>query len=159
MSIARRRVTMRPGLIVILAICFTLGGYAQESQSAATCNSEPNYDPSKWFALMLGAQAGGGFDYHQTPPAQATVKLGSGPLTLDFGYDRLAGRNGFSTELSGMLPVVRFPSPKKNEKRLYVRLYAEPGVGYRAGGGPFGGYSSAKVMLALMSDHWLYTGS
>ena len=28
----------------------------------------------------------------------------------------------------------------------------EPGVGYRAGKGHFGGYGSAKVMIAVLSD-------
>jgi hypothetical protein len=48
--------------------------------------------------------------------------------------------------------MARFPAPQTNEGQNYVRLYAEPGVGYRAGKGNFGGYGSAKVMIALLSD-------
>ena len=49
-----------------------------------------------------------------------------------------------------MLPVFRFPKPQRDEAKNYVRVYAEPGLGYRSAG--FGGYSSAKLMIALFSD-------
>ena len=123
---------------------------------AAKPKAEPQYDPSKWFSLVLGAQGGGGLDHAHDPTAFAGCKIGSGPLVLDLGYDRIHGSNGFSTELSGMLPIFRIPWKPKNESSQYLRFYAEPGVGYRAGGAPFGGYSSAKVMVALMSDKKLY---
>jgi hypothetical protein len=72
-------------------------------------------------------------------------------MTLDLGYDRMQSRGGFSGELSLMLPTGRFPRPR-TEDASYVRAYVEPGAGYRAGGGGFGPYASAKVMLALFSD-------
>jgi hypothetical protein len=51
-----------------------------------------------------------------------------------------------------MLPITRFPRPQADEGRNYVRIYAEPGYGYRNGKPGFGGYGSAKVMIALLSD-------
>ena len=53
-----------------------------------------------------------------------------------------------------MLPIVRYPGPQADEKRNYLRIYLEPGVGYHAGG-PSGGYGSAKVMMVLFSDRRL----
>ncbi len=103
--------------------------------------------------MLAAVEGSGGIDatrFHQ-PTAFAGIKLGS-ILTLDLGYDRIHSKNGFSTEVSGMIPVFRAPGPQANEKKNYLRVYAEPGVGYRAGGGPFGGYASAKVMFALLSD-------
>jgi hypothetical protein len=52
------------------------------------------------------------------------------------------------------LPVFRFPRPQSNEMKKYLRVYAEPGIGYRAGGG-VGTYASAKLMMVLFSDHQL----
>src|SRR5215207_6317640 len=72
-------------------------------------------------------------------------------VTLDLGYDRMQARGGFSGELSMMLPVVRFPAPHTTEA-TYACIYVEPGGGFRAGGGGFGSYVSAKAMLALFSD-------
>jgi hypothetical protein len=51
-----------------------------------------------------------------------------------------------------MLPLFRVPRPLEDKNKKYLKVYAEPGLGYRAGGGAFGGYTSAKVMLALFSD-------
>ena len=72
-------------------------------------------------------------------------------VTLDLGYDRMQGRNGFSGELSLMLPVARLPAPR-TPRATYARVYVEPGFGYRVGAGDFGSYASAKAMLALFSD-------
>jgi len=84
------------------------------------------------------------------------MKIGADIFTLDLGYDRVAGRNGFATELSGMFSLFRFPGPQKDEKRNYLRLYAEPGLGLHAGGFT-AVYPSAKAMLVLFSDHRLTT--
>lgn len=53
-----------------------------------------------------------------------------------------------------MLPVFRFPGPQKDKAKNYLRVYAEPGAGYRTGGF-LGGYASAKVMMVLFSDERL----
>jgi hypothetical protein len=115
--------------------------------------------------LILAADVAGGFDSNN--PRQAAlfggVKIGwleslkggypgtlDRNMTLDLGYDRMQARNGFSGELSLMLPVARFPTPR-TPAATYARVYVEPGVGYRVGGGDFGGYASAKAMLALFS--------
>ena len=75
-------------------------------------------------------------------------------VTLDLGYDRIQGRHGFSGELSMMLPIARFPTPQTSDA-TYARVYFEPGVGFRGGGGSFGSYASAKAMLVLFSDERL----
>ena len=148
-----------PVCVMTLLMLVCSGAFAQTTDSTANKpKADPPDDPSKWFSLVLGAQAGGGLDSMRHPTAQAGVKIGSGPLVLDLSYDRVHGHNGFSTELSGMLPVFRFPLTPKTESTRYVRFYAEPGVGYRAGGAPFGGYASAKVMAALISDKRIYQG-
>lgn len=109
-------------------------------------------DMSKGFLdLIMAAGTGGGLDSAHQPVEFAGVKLG-GAFTLDLQYDRIQGNNGFSTEGSAVLPLFRVPGPQLNQKRKYLKLYGEPGVGYRAGNGAFGGYSSAKVMLLLISD-------
>jgi hypothetical protein len=111
-------------------------------------------EPFDWSAgylnLILGAGGGGGLDSVHQPTSFAGVKIG-GALTLDLQYDRIQGKNGFSTEASSALPMFRVPGPGMNEDKMFVRVYAEPGVGYRAGGGAFGGYSSAKVLLIFFS--------
>lgn len=50
-----------------------------------------------------------------------------------------------------MIPVVRFPGAQIDDNKNFVRVYAQPGLGYRAGPGPFGGYFSAKAMVAFLS--------
>lgn len=55
------------------------------------------------------------------------------------------------------MPLFRVPAFQKyvspgadlNRDSTFVKLYAEPGVGYRADGGPFGGYTSAKMLFLL----------
>jgi hypothetical protein len=117
-----------------------------------------------WFAH--GGEGGGGWSTTPgfSPTAYAGVKLGlpvkltpgTPPktlytFTLDLGYDRMASHSGFSTEISAMLPVFRFPGPQKDKTKKYLRIYAEPGAGYRSGG-MLGGYASAKIMMVLFSD-------
>ncbi len=71
-------------------------------------------------------------------------------FVFDLGYDRTDSHHGYSSELSVMIPVVRFPRPRSAESN-YLRIYAEPGVGVRTGKG-LGTYASGKVMLAWLSD-------
>lgn len=73
---------------------------------------------------------------------------------MDVQYDRVNGQSGFSIEGSGVVPVFRVPRWRPKDDRLFLRVYAEPGLGYRAGDGPFGQYASAKV-LALIGDRWM----
>jgi hypothetical protein len=109
-------------------------------------------DMSKGFLdLIMAAGTGGGLDSAHQPVEFVGVKLG-GAFTLDLQYDRIQGNSGFSTEGSAVLPLFRFPRPQVDKKKKYLKLYVEPGVGYRAGNGAFGGYSSAKTMLLLVSD-------
>lgn len=132
-----------------------------------TSQTQTATELSDWLALLLAAEGGTGWS--SNPPreraALAGVKLGIPfavrgeyphetlrTCTLDLGYDRMQSRNGFSSELSLMLPLARFPGPQVNEGRNYLRIYGEPGVGYRSGKGDFGGYASAKLMIALLSD-------
>jgi hypothetical protein len=111
-------------------------------------------DPSAGFlATILGAEGGGGWDVNHQPTSFAGVKIG-GAAALDLEYDRLSGQNGFSVEGSGVLPLFRVPAFRADSNNLLFKLYAEPGVGYRAGGGAFGGYSSAKI-LVLLGDKWI----
>lgn len=159
-------------IIPFLIISMTLvnaSSYAQTNQPIGTSQQAP-YDLSSWLEIVAAAQGAGGIDAYSThsPEAYVGTKLGipfslwcKNPpeklttVTLDFGYDRMQGKNGFSTEVSGLVPVFRFPGPQRDESKNYIRIYAEPGVGYRAGDGPFGGYASAKVMVALLSDRRL----
>jgi hypothetical protein len=156
----------------LLALCFTPGpciAQPLESPAPGPPLPKPPTDLSNWLAFVLAAEAGGGID--AGPSGQATaqggVKLGmpvsfdgaypSGLLrtcTLDLAYDRVQSRGGFSTELSVMLPIVRFPGPQADETQNYMRIYLEPGLGYRAGG-PSRGYGSAKMMVAFFSDRRL----
>lgn len=124
-----------------------------KGENTAKKDEPAPYDNSAWLPFLAAAQVGGGWD-SKLPTAHAGIKLGISPFDLDLQYDRIHGQNGFSTEVSGMLPVFRFPGPMADESRKYVRVYFEPGLGYRAGGGPFGGYSSAKVMVTLFDDEW-----
>src|SRR5579872_1931127 len=141
----------------------------QANENTNQPEAHPVYDESTFLDLVMAAQGGGGVSansQHQ-PAAFAGIKLGMvvdfGPskqppkdkysytCTLDLAYDRIQGQSGFSTEVSGMLPIVRFPGPQSDRRKNFIRVYAEPGLGYRAGG-DFGGYASAKVMIALFSD-------
>jgi hypothetical protein len=115
----------------------------------------------------MAAEGGGGLDYKnpRRPTACAGVKLGvpidlgtfdpakpDHTFTLDVGLDRIRGRNGGSTEISSMVPIFRFPKPQSDGTKNFLRIYVEPGLGYSWGSHGLGGYGSAKVMIALLSD-------
>jgi hypothetical protein len=109
-------------------------------------------DMSKGFLdMILAGGGGGGLDSNGQPTVVAGGKIG-GAFTLDLQYDRIQGHNGFSAGGSAVLPLFRFPGPQENKNKNYIRVYAEPGVGYRAGGGTFGFYSSAQALVLLVSD-------
>jgi hypothetical protein len=105
------------------------------------------------FALLLAAGGGGGLDSTRQANSFAGFKVG-GPFSLDLQYDRIQGKTGFSTEGSAVIPMFRVPRFRENKEIKFLKFFAEPGLGYRAGGGPFGGYSSAKVMAVLLTDTW-----
>jgi len=112
------------------------------------------YDDSRApLDLILAAGGGGGLDSNHQPTSFAGVKIG-GTFALDLQYDRIQAHSGFSTEGSAVIPLFRVPRFQSDKQIKFVRLYAEPGVGYRAGDGAFGGYSSAKVMAVLLTDTW-----
>lgn len=112
------------------------------------------YDYSKGFlALVLAAEGGGGLDSAHQPTSFAGIKVG-GPFSVDLQYDRIQGNNGFSAEGSAVLPVFRVPRFRFDKESKFLKTFAEPGLGYRAGDGPFGGYTSAKVMAVLLTDKW-----
>jgi hypothetical protein len=134
--------------------------------AAQTTSNKPPEDISNWLGLLEAVEVGGGWSATPVlgPTAYGGVKLGLPvqltpgyppkrlyTFTLDLGYDRMASRSGFSTEVSAMLPIFRFPGPQKDQTKNYLRIYAEPGVGYQLGGS-LGGYASAKVMMVLFSD-------
>jgi hypothetical protein len=121
------------------------------------------FDWSKGIPLLAGAGSGGGWDSSRQPAVFAGIKIGgmACPCSLDLQYDRVQGHNGFSTEGSAVLPLFRFPrfkesvlpgSQKNEDNARFLRVYAEPGIGYRAGGRPFGQYTSAKVLFLLFPD-------
>lgn len=117
---------------------------------------------SDYLGFAFAGTAGVGFDTgsrHELSASggmkvgAALVPAGHGryrTLTLDLGYDRVRSYNGCSAEFSVMLPIVRHPKPQADERKNYLRIYGEPGLDYRFGGGPFGGYASAKVMLVVL---------
>lgn len=137
------------------------------AQAAEHRSDSRERELSDWLAVLLAAEAGGGFDASSSkqPTEYAGIKFGIPiPLdgnyppkwlrtaTVDLGYDRLQSRGAFSAELSLMLPIAQFPKPSADDNKNYLRIYGEPGAGHRAGGGPFGDYLSAKVMIAVFSD-------
>lgn len=124
-------------------------------------------DESESFELVFALNAGGGTSAQGNPSLFGGLKIGFGccisgkhpndtgrTITLDLGYDRTESHNGFSSEVSVMIPVVRFPRPRSKASN-YLRVYAEPGVGARAGKG-FGTSASGKVMLAWLSDQRIF---
>jgi hypothetical protein len=143
-------------LFIFLFFSLSLQSFAQTDADDKTPAPVPNkpdakpQDISRWPGFLTALEAGGG----QSSTAYGGLKIGGAGLTLDLGYDRIPAHNGFSTEISGMLPVIRFPRPQRNAMKNYLRIYAEPGLGYRAFGG-VGTYASAKVMMVLFSDHKL----
>lgn len=116
-------------------------------------------DSAGFRSLIMAAGGGGGWDSSKAPTAFGGVKIG-GPATLNLGYDRIRGQSGFSTEGTLVLPLFRVPRfrryalpvAEQNSNGRFVRLYAEPGLGYRAGGGGFGGYTSAGMLFLLFPD-------
>lgn len=116
-------------------------------------------DSAGYRSFIAAAGAGGGWGANGSPTAFAGVKIG-GPITLNLGYDRLQERSGFTTEGAAVVPLFRLPrfqryvfsGVRENPNRRFVQLYAEPGVGYRAGGGKYGGYSSAGMLFLLFPD-------
>lgn len=152
-------------LFILLFFSLSLQSFAQGGADDKTPTPVPNkpdakppQDISRWPAFFTAFEGGGGRFSSSNPgtTAYGGFKIGGAGVTLDLGYDRIPAHNGFSTEVSGMLPVIRFPRPQRNEMKNYLRIYAEPGLGYRAGGG-VGTYASAKVMMVLFSDHKLTT--
>jgi len=109
------------------------------------------YDWSQGPPLVFAAEGGGGVDSAGQPTSFAGIKVGD-LAVLDLQYDRIQGKSGFTTEGSAMLPLFRVPRPQEDKNKMYLKVYGEPGLGYRAGSGTFGGYASAKMMLALFSD-------
>ena len=113
--------------------------------------------------VFLAAEAGGGLDLRNQPTSFAGVKVPSlviglaSPFSMDLQYDRLSAQNGFSIEGSAELPIFRVPAFRPGNDHLHFRVFAEPGVGYRAGGGPFGGYTSAKALM-LLGSKWFQDG-
>lgn len=155
-------------VFILLFLSLSLQSFAQgdaENKSPAPVPNKPDAKPpedlSRWPGFLVAFEAGSGrlSSPHPGPTAYGGFKIGGSGFTLDIGYDRIPAHNGFSTELSGMLPVFRFPRPQSNATKNYFRIYAEPGLGYRSGGG-IGVYPSAKVMMVLFSDRRLTsTGS
>jgi hypothetical protein len=146
----------------LLPQCFsqTDTGEKRPEPVPRTPDSACQEDVSKWPGFLIAFEGGSGrlSSPHPGPTAYGGFKIGGSGFTLDIGYDRIPAHNGFSTELSGMLPVFRFPRPQSNATKNYLRVYAEPGLGYRSGG--IGVYPSAKVMMVLFSDRRLTsTGS
>jgi hypothetical protein len=143
-------------LILMLALTVSAMGQSVDNSASPAPAADKLSDKSNWLDLLLAAEGGGGFFAGPTQPtAYGGFKAGISNVVLSFGYDRIHGENGFSGELSGMLPVFRFPGPQKNEFSNYVRIYAEPGIGNRSGAGGFGPYLSGKVMVVLLSDNRL----
>jgi hypothetical protein len=141
------RYAFRAAVYALLASCSApTPCLAQQPTPTAPAqpSPQPPTDLSDWLVFVLAAGAGGGIEAGTSSQttAQAGVKLGL-PVsfdgeyppevlrtcTLDLAYDRVHGRGGFSTELSVMLPIVRYPGPQADEKRNYLRIYLEPGVG------------------------------
>ncbi len=164
----KKSFTARAALLLLLFLFgFSLPALAQTNTDdkqtpPGKTDSKPPADLSKWPGLLIAFEGGSGLSTspNPSPTAYGGIKIGGSGFSLDLGYDRVPSHNGFSAELSGMLPVLRFPGPQKDDMKNYLRVYAEPGLGYRAGGGG-GFYPSAKVMIVLFSDRRLtsYVGT
>jgi hypothetical protein len=140
-------------------LVFVVSSSGQTSGNGGTAspnsgNKSPDLSDS--LLLMVAAQGGGGLLSNPSgPTAYGGAKIGFGHGILSLGYDRIQAHDGFSIDGSALLPVVRFPRPQRDQTKNFVRIYAEPGVGDRIGSGRFGGYLSAKVMVALLSNRRL----
>jgi hypothetical protein len=111
--------------LVVLMLLLVVSSSGQTNGNNGTSDS-PNSeikspDLSKWLALMLAAEGGGGL-LSSEPTAYGGAKLGLGPGVLSLGYDRIQARNGFSIDCSALLPVVRFPGPQRDETKNFVRI-------------------------------------
>jgi hypothetical protein len=151
-------------------VCRTVSGNRRASPAVSSGTEKGTYETFNWANIasvspegydwskgidMLGAVGGGGgLDSNHQPTMFAGVKVGLSYAALDLQYDRVQAHSGFSTEGSAVIPLFRVPRFRWDEDRTFIRIYAEPGFGYRAGNGPFGGYSSAKVMAVLLTDNW-----
>lgn len=140
-------------MLVLLLITITSRGIGQTPEPASKPDTKPP-DISNPLDLLGAVASGGGWDSSR-PTAYAGAKIGGGYVTVDLGYDRVQNRSGFSTELSGMVPVLRWPGPREDDSKNFLRVYAEPGIGHRWGSGGVGSYLSGKVMVALLSDRRL----
>ena len=135
---------MRIVMMMLMAI-ISVSCIAQQPDAA----KPKEEDASNWLSFVIAGQAGGGWEPGASSGAYAGIKFGSSRV-VDLGFDRRQSRNGLSVEFSQMLPVLRYPQPSNDPTRNYIRIYAEPGIGYRTGG--TAGYASAKMMFALLSD-------
>ncbi|HEV2987983.1 MAG TPA: hypothetical protein VG759_06045 [Candidatus Angelobacter sp.] len=151
--------------VLSLFLIFSSTSFAQANpDNQAAANSErvnsKLEDYSKWPGFLLALQGGGGWFSQPgtSPTAYGGFKIGGGGFVLDLGYDHVRPHDGVSVEASGLLPVVRFPRPQRDEPKNYLRVFAQPGMGYRGPGG-IGGYLSAKMMLVLFSDLRLTSSS
>jgi hypothetical protein len=154
-------------ILPLLFMCLRGPSCSETQTPGRLASSAPTSEElSDALGLILAAAVAGGVDASgpRQPTLFAGVKIGwlkslkggypgtlDRNITLDLGYDRMRARNGFSGELSLMLPVARFPAPR-TPAATYARVYVEPGVGYRVSPGSLGSYASAKAMLALFSD-------
>lgn len=156
----RKNILRRTATIPLLLIMFSLQGGAQTSESGRNTETDHAFDISNQLQLLLAFEGAVGWQpgFATAPSAYGGVKFGGDGFVLDMGYDRFEAHSGFAVEGSAMLPIFRLPGPQRNEKKNYLRVYAEPGVGYHAGGS-WDGYASAKVMIALFSDYRLTTST
>lgn len=155
--------------LITLLLLLQSTSIAQTPRNDSKRQEQHPEELSNWLGLLMAAEGAGGWysNPSATPSAYGGAKIG-GPafpaggknpsryydFTVDLGYDRLNSNNAFAGELSAMPPLFRFPGPQKDENRNFLRAYAEPGIGYRTGG-IIGGYTSAKLMFAVFSDHRL----
>ncbi|HEY2858680.1 MAG TPA: hypothetical protein VGJ21_09710 [Terracidiphilus sp.] len=105
-------------------------------------------DNRGWLDFVVAAGGGAAADQRNQPNIYAGMKIGMA-ITLDLNYDCVGGHNGFSIQNAGMIPLLRYPGFVPGKKQRYARLYAEPGVGYRFGEGPFGAYTTAGALILL----------
>ena len=95
-------------LFILLFFALSLQSSAQmgsEHDPAPVPNksdAKPPQDISRWPGFLFAYEGGGG----TSSTAYAGVKIGGAGVTLDFGYDRIPAHNGFSTEISGLLPLI-----------------------------------------------------
>lgn len=147
-------------IVLSLALVRQANGQATpEPEEKTQIGTAAPIDLSKRLGLLLAAEGGGGFSSgRRQPTAYAGIKLGGDLLPrpwtwdLSLGYDRIRAQNGFSAETSGLLPVFRVPGPRRDLSKHYLRVYAGPGIGARAGSGGFGPYFSTDVVVGLFSD-------